>query len=89
MQLVIAICLPKLRNLRMQIRDEFGSSRLEASADDEIVELNIPTGVPLVYELDAHLTPITHYYLGDPNDIRRAEQAVIAQGHGALCPCVA
>jgi 2,3-bisphosphoglycerate-dependent phosphoglycerate mutase len=44
------------------------------------VELNIPTGVPLVYELDANLRPIAHYYLGDPNAIRKAEQAVVAQG---------
>jgi 2,3-bisphosphoglycerate-dependent phosphoglycerate mutase len=44
------------------------------------VELNIPTGVPLVYELDANLRPITHYYLGDPNEIRKAEQAVVEQG---------
>jgi 2,3-bisphosphoglycerate-dependent phosphoglycerate mutase len=45
------------------------------------VELNIPTGVPLVYELDANLRPITRYYLGDPDEIRKAEQAVVAQGH--------
>ena len=44
------------------------------------MELNIPTGVPLVYELDANLRPIQHYYLGDPNEIRKAEQAVVEQG---------
>ena len=53
---------------------------LDNISDDDIVELNIPTGVPLVYELDASLRPITHYYLGDPNDIRKAEQAVARQG---------
>jgi len=53
---------------------------LDDISDDDIVELNIPTGVPLVYELDANLRPITHYYLGDPTEIRKAEQAVIAQG---------
>jgi 2,3-bisphosphoglycerate-dependent phosphoglycerate mutase len=53
---------------------------LDNISDDDIVELNIPTGVPLVYELDANLRPITHYYLGDPSDIRKAEQAVVAQG---------
>jgi len=36
--------------------------------------------VPLVYELDANLTPIKHYYLGDPNEIRKAQQAVAKQG---------
>jgi 2,3-bisphosphoglycerate-dependent phosphoglycerate mutase len=53
---------------------------LDDISDDDIVELNIPTGVPLVYELDANLRPIKHYYLGDPNEIRKAEQAVVAQG---------
>jgi 2,3-bisphosphoglycerate-dependent phosphoglycerate mutase len=54
---------------------------LDDISDHDIVELNIPTGVPLVYELDANLRPITHYYLGDPDDIRKAAQAVVAQGH--------
>jgi 2,3-bisphosphoglycerate-dependent phosphoglycerate mutase len=49
---------------------------LDNISDDAIVELNILTGVPLVYELDANLTPMTHYYLGDPGEIRKAEQAV-------------
>ena len=53
---------------------------LDTISDDDIVELNIPTGVPLVYELDANLSPIRHYYLGDPNEIRKAEQAVVEQG---------
>jgi 2,3-bisphosphoglycerate-dependent phosphoglycerate mutase len=53
---------------------------LDDISDDDIVELNIPTGVPLVYELDASLRPIKHYYLGDPIEVRQAEQAVVAQG---------
>jgi 2,3-bisphosphoglycerate-dependent phosphoglycerate mutase len=53
---------------------------LDGISDDEIVELNIPTGVPLIYELDANLEPIQHYYLGDPEAIREAQQAVAAQG---------
>jgi 2,3-bisphosphoglycerate-dependent phosphoglycerate mutase len=53
---------------------------LDKLSDDAVVELNIPTGVPLVYELDATLEPITHYYLGDPDEIRKAQQAVAAQG---------
>jgi 2,3-bisphosphoglycerate-dependent phosphoglycerate mutase len=53
---------------------------LDGIADDEIVELNIPTGVPLVYELDANLKPTTHYYLGDRDEIRKAQQAVAQQG---------
>jgi 2,3-bisphosphoglycerate-dependent phosphoglycerate mutase len=39
---------------------------LDGMSESEIVELNIPTGIPLVYELDAALKPIRHYYLGDP-----------------------
>src|SRR6476469_9045575 len=40
---------------------------LDDVSDSDIVELNIPTGIPLVYELDARLKPIRHFYLGDPN----------------------
>ena len=53
---------------------------LDSVSDNDIVELNIPTGVPLVYELDADLKPITHYYLGDPEKIRKAQEAVAQQG---------
>lgn len=53
---------------------------LDNISDEEIVELNIPTGVPLVYELDQDLKPIQHYYLGDPEEIRKAQEAVTMQG---------
>jgi len=53
---------------------------LDSVSDSAIVELNIPTGVPLVYELDANLQPIKHYYLGDPQEVARAAAAVAAQG---------
>jgi 2,3-bisphosphoglycerate-dependent phosphoglycerate mutase len=53
---------------------------LDNIADDEIVGLNIPTGIPLVYELDAQLKPTAHYYLGDPEEIARAAAAVASQG---------
>lgn len=53
---------------------------LDNIADSEIVGLNIPTGVPLVYELDASLKPVNHYYLGDQAEIQRAMQSVAAQG---------
>jgi 2,3-bisphosphoglycerate-dependent phosphoglycerate mutase len=52
---------------------------LDKIPDDKIVELNIPTGVPLVYELEDDLTPIRNYYLGDPEAIQRAIQAVADQ----------
>ncbi len=53
---------------------------LDNISEDDIVGLNIPTGVPLVYELDADLKPITHYYLGDPEAIKKAMDAVANQG---------
>src|SRR5690349_21418094 len=58
---------------------------LDNISDDQIADVNIPTGVPLVYELDANLTPITHYYLGDQDEIIKAQRAVAQQGtaHGA------
>ena len=52
---------------------------LDKVPDDEIVELNIPTGIPLVYELDDSLRPIRHYYLGDPEAARKAAEAVANQ----------
>jgi len=52
---------------------------LDDVSDTAIPELNIPTGVPLVYELDENLKPIRHYYMGDPEAIRKAAEAVAAQ----------
>lgn len=53
---------------------------LDEIPDEEIVGLNIPTGIPLVYELDEELKPIKHYYLGDPQELAKAQQAVANQG---------
>jgi 2,3-bisphosphoglycerate-dependent phosphoglycerate mutase len=53
---------------------------LDNVSDDEIVGLNIPTGFPLVYELDDNLQPLKHYYLGDPEEIRKATESVAKQG---------
>ena len=53
---------------------------LDDISDEDIVGLNIPNGIPLVYELDADLKPIRHYYLGDAEAIARAEAAVADQG---------
>ena len=53
---------------------------LDGISDAEIVALNIPTGVPLVYELDAKLRPLKHYYLGDPAEVAKRTAAVSAQG---------
>ncbi|EHJ46295.1 phosphoglycerate mutase 1 family [Solidesulfovibrio carbinoliphilus subsp. oakridgensis] len=53
---------------------------LDAVSDADITELNIPTGVPLVYELDDSLRPLRHFYLGDPEAIAKSVAAVAAQG---------
>jgi len=53
---------------------------LDNVSEEDIVHLNIPTGQPLVYELDQDLRPIRHYYLGDPAEIEAAMAAVAAQG---------
>jgi 2,3-bisphosphoglycerate-dependent phosphoglycerate mutase len=53
---------------------------LDNISDEEIPGLNIPTGVPLVYELDEDLKPVESYYLGDPEEIAKKAAAVAAQG---------
>jgi 2,3-bisphosphoglycerate-dependent phosphoglycerate mutase len=53
---------------------------LDHVSEEDIVHLNIPTGQPLVYELDKDLRPIRHYYIGDPAEIAAAMAAVEAQG---------
>ena len=53
---------------------------LDNVSEADIVELNIPTGMPLVYELDDELKPLNRYYLGDPEKVKAAMDAVAAQG---------
>ena len=53
---------------------------LDNLSEEEVLDLNIPTGIPLVYELDDDLKPIRRYYLGDPAQIEQAMQAVANQG---------
>jgi 2,3-bisphosphoglycerate-dependent phosphoglycerate mutase len=53
---------------------------LDHISDEAIVELNIPTGIPLVYELNMSLEPIRSYYLGDADAARKAAAAVANQG---------
>jgi 2,3-bisphosphoglycerate-dependent phosphoglycerate mutase len=52
---------------------------LDNVSDEDIVGINIPTGIPQVYELDDDLTPIRHYYLGDPEAVKAATQAMAEQ----------
>src|SRR5919108_1881498 len=77
---------PKLRARDRVLIAAHGNSlralvkHLDAISDKDIVGLNIPTGVPLVYELDDKLKPIKHYYLGDPDEVAKRVAAVAGQG---------
>jgi 2,3-bisphosphoglycerate-dependent phosphoglycerate mutase len=53
---------------------------LDNISDDDIVSLNIPTGIPLIYELDDNLKPVKSYYLGDAEEVKKAMAAVAKQG---------
>lgn len=53
---------------------------LDDISDKEIIGLNIPTGIPLVYELEDNLKPVRNYYLGDPEEVKKAMQTVANQG---------
>ncbi|MDZ7586863.1 MAG: 2,3-bisphosphoglycerate-dependent phosphoglycerate mutase, partial [Patescibacteria group bacterium] len=53
---------------------------LDNVSEEEILKLNIPTGIPLVYELNKNLKPIRHYYLGDQEEIKKAQTKVKNQG---------
>jgi 2,3-bisphosphoglycerate-dependent phosphoglycerate mutase len=55
---------------------------LDGISDADIVELNIPTGIPLVYQLDEQLRPVNKRYLGDPEEAKRKAEAVANQGKG-------
>jgi 2,3-bisphosphoglycerate-dependent phosphoglycerate mutase len=76
---------PQIRQGRRVIIAAHGNSlralvkHLDRISDQDIVELNIPTGIPLVYDLDADLRPIKSRYLGDPEAAQRAAAAVAAQ----------
>jgi 2,3-bisphosphoglycerate-dependent phosphoglycerate mutase len=78
--------VPAIKNDQKVIIAAHGNSlralvkHLDQISDQEIVGLNIPTGVPLVYELDDQLNPLRHYYLGDPEAVAKAAAAVANQG---------
>jgi 2,3-bisphosphoglycerate-dependent phosphoglycerate mutase len=78
--------VPVLRSQKRVIIAAHGNSlralvkHLDGVSDADIVELNIPTGIPLVYELDSELRATNHFYLGDPDAVAAAQAAVVAQG---------
>ena len=80
------VIAPKIKEGKKLIIAAHGNSLralvkyLDDIPDEEIVKLNIPTGVPLVYELDEDLKPIKNYYLGDPEEVKKLQEAVANQG---------
>jgi len=79
------VLAPEIRNGRRLLISAHGNSLralvkyLDEVSEEEIVGLNIPTGIPLVYDLDADLRPTGHRYLGDPEAARKAAEAVARQ----------
>jgi len=79
------VIAPKIKEGKKIIITAHGNSLralvkyLDHVSEEDIVSLNIPTGVPLIYELDENLKPVRHYYLGDPEEIRKAAEAVANQ----------
>ncbi|HMD96775.1 MAG TPA: 2,3-diphosphoglycerate-dependent phosphoglycerate mutase [Terriglobia bacterium] len=80
------VIAPDVRNGRRVLITAHGNSLralvkyLDNIPEQDIVELNIPTGMPLVYELDDGLQPLKSYYLGDPERVKKAMEAVASQG---------
>lgn len=78
--------MPQIKTGKLVIIAAHGNSlralvkHLDNISDNDIVGLNIPTGVPLIYELNQDMTPAGHRYLGDPDEIAAAVEAVASQG---------
>jgi 2,3-bisphosphoglycerate-dependent phosphoglycerate mutase len=79
------VIVPELRSAKLPLVVAHGNSlralikHLDGISDEEIVDLNIPTGVPLLYELDDDLRPVSSRYLGDPELAKAAAEAVARQ----------
>ena len=80
------VAVPTLRQGRRILIAAHGNSlralvkHLDGISDEEIPGLNIPTGLPLIYELDDDLHPLMHYYLADPGEVEAAQSRVANQG---------
>ncbi|NLU36494.1 MAG: 2,3-diphosphoglycerate-dependent phosphoglycerate mutase [Clostridiales bacterium] len=80
------VIVPQIKEGRKVLIAAHGNSlralvkHIDNISDEDIVELNIPTGIPLVYEFDDDLKPIRNYYLGDPEKIKEKIDAVKKQG---------
>jgi 2,3-bisphosphoglycerate-dependent phosphoglycerate mutase len=80
------VIVPLIRSGKRVIISAHGNSiralvkYVDDVSDVDIVGINIPTGIPLIYELDERLKPVKNYYLGDPDEIKRATETVARQG---------
>jgi 2,3-bisphosphoglycerate-dependent phosphoglycerate mutase len=80
------VIVPLIRSGKRVIISAHGNSiralvkYVDDVSDVDIVGINIPTGIPLIYELDESLKPIKNYYLGDPDEIKRATETIARQG---------
>ena len=80
------VIVPTIRSGKRVIISAHGNSiralvkYVDDVSDVDIVGINIPTGIPLIYELDERLKPVKNYYLGDPDEIKRATETVARQG---------
>jgi 2,3-bisphosphoglycerate-dependent phosphoglycerate mutase len=78
--------MPKIKTGKRLIVAAHGNSLralvkyLDAISDEDIIKYNIPTGIPLVFELDENMKPTKSYYLGDADAVRAAQEAVAKQG---------
>ena len=81
-----AVIAPQIRSGKRVIISAHGNSirafikYMDKVSETDIVGLNIPTGIPLVYEMDERLKPVKRFYLGDPDEIERATETVARQG---------
>lgn len=81
-----AVIVPMIRSGKRVIISAHGNSiralvkYVDGVSDVDIVGINIPTGIPLIYELDERLKPVKNYYLGDPDEIKRATDTIARQG---------
>ena len=81
-----AVIVPTIRSGKRVIISAHGNSiralvkYVDDVSDVDIVGINIPTGIPLIYELDERLKPVKNYYLGNPDEIKRATETVARQG---------
>jgi 2,3-bisphosphoglycerate-dependent phosphoglycerate mutase len=80
------VIVPLIRSGKRVIISAHGNSiralvkYVDDVSDVDIVGINIPTGIPLIYDLDESLKPIKNYYLGDPDEIKRATETIARQG---------